>query len=158
MKGKIISFSPKMTNGTQETFSFNNKNYYVFIVTADIDGNVQIGDANSTSDSPKWKIGEECEITIEKNDKATGGNKFRIKYESGSSGSSGRSYGKPKEERMEIISQNAFSTAVHYIEILDQDERKALLEKYGPDDSFINFSKRISREIIKNAKELEAEN
>lgn len=158
MKGKIISFSPKMTNGAQETFSFNNKNYYVFIVTADIDGNVQIGDANSTSDSPKWKIGEPCEITVEKNDKATGGNKFKLKFEQSSTGYSGGGYKKPKEERMEIISQNAFSTAVHYIEILNQDERNALLEKYGPDDSFINFSKRISREILKNAKELEAEN
>jgi hypothetical protein len=158
MKGKLISFNPKMKDGAQESFNFNNKDYYVFIVTAQINGEVKVGDAFSTSTSPKWKLNEECEITVEENEKSTSGNKFRIKFDENKSNFSGRGFGKPIPERMEIITQSSFSTAIHYIEILDAEERKAIFEKYGPDDAFINFSKRIAKEIIKTAKELEAEN
>lgn len=158
MKGKLISFNPKMKDGSQETFTYADKTFYVFIITAEIDRNIQVGDANSLSATPKWELNKECEITVEKNDKATSGNKFKLNFSEGKPSGSSRTYGKSAAERMEIISQSSFATAIHYINVLDVDERKAIFEKYGPDDAFINFAKRISQEIIKNAKELEAEN
>lgn len=155
MKGKIISISPKTIGGIQETFTANNKIFYVFIVSVDVGGQIHIGDANSTLKEPKWKLNEEVELTIEDNDKATGGKRFKFQM---FNNMGNKSYGKPIIERMEIISQNAFSTAINYINALSEDERKTLFEKYGPDDSFINFARRISREITKNAKELLSEN
>lgn len=153
MKGKIISINPKYVGQEHESFTSNNKKFYVFITSVEIDGKIEIGDANSTSQQPKWKTNEECEVTVENNDKATGGKKFRFNFGTGEQG--GRTgYGKPVLERMEIISQSSFSTAINYINILTEEERKAIFEKYGPDDALINFAKRISKEITKNSKEL----
>lgn len=154
MKGKIVSFTPKMMGDTQESFIGHDKTFYVFVVTAEVEGNLQIGDANSTLAQPKWELNKECDVTIEKNDKSTGGNKFKFTFPNAYNSPGGKSYGKTLIERMEIISQSAFSTAIRYIDILENDERKALFEKYGPDDAFINFSKRIAKEVVKNAKEL----
>lgn len=158
MKGKIISISPKMKGNEQESFTANDKTFYVFIVSVEVDGTVQVGDANSTLQQPKWETNKECEVTVEKNDKATGGNRFRFNFgdRPGFQGG-GRSYGKSVEERAEIISQSSYSTAIKYIESLEPDERKLVMDKYGPDDAYEKFANSISDRILKNAKRIKEE-
>lgn len=158
MKGKIISIAPKIKDGAHESFNFNSKTLYVFILSVEMDGKISVGDAFSTMQSPKWEIGKEYEINIEPKENATGGNKIKIVTENNYQGKTGKTgYGKPIYERTEIISQSAYHSATTYLTFLSEDERKKIIEKYGPDEAFISFANRISDEIVKNAKRLEKE-
>lgn len=158
MKGQIKSIAPKIVNGAHETFKgYQDKEFFVFLVTVDIDGTLQMGDANSTLKEPKWDLNKDCEITQETNDKATNGNKFKFKFGDrpayqGGAGKGGG--GKSPEDRSEIISQNAFGTAIKYLQVLEPDERKAIIEKYGPDGAFEKFATSISDKIMENAKRI----
>lgn len=58
-QGKLISFTPLMTNGVHETYSGKNGLLYKFnMVIEGTPANV-MGVVNSTRQQPSWKIGEE---------------------------------------------------------------------------------------------------
>lgn len=154
MKGKIVSIAPKYNNGVHENFTFKDKIFYVFILNVDIEGQIKFGDAFSTTQVPIWKIGEEYEINIEPSEKATGGNKIKIVKENNQYSKSGKTLGRSIEERMEIISQSSYATAITYIAALPEEDRKKIFEKYGPDEAFISFANRISDDVVKNARKL----
>ena len=60
MKGKLISFSPKMTNGVHETYSGDKGLMYKFEIELTCEGAENIkGTANSSKQSPSWKVGDE---------------------------------------------------------------------------------------------------
>lgn len=153
MKGKIKSFIPKPGSTGHETFEYKRDTYYVFIVTLEIDGKIQVGDANNKYEKPPWELDKEYEIIHETDERSTNSNRFRIKVERQgySSGYKSSGAGKTPEDRSEIISQNAFGTAIKYIQVLEPDERKAIIEKYGPEGAFEKFAISISNKIMENA-------
>jgi len=57
MEGKLLSFSPKMVNGIQETFNGKNGILYKFIVTMEINGTPEVGESSSNKTTPSWKVG-----------------------------------------------------------------------------------------------------
>jgi hypothetical protein len=72
MKGKLISFVPKIVNGAQETYTGQNGVLYKFVVTFETDGNNVIGTANSSKQQPSWKVGEEYTYEETRNTSSTG--------------------------------------------------------------------------------------
>lgn len=58
MQGKLLSISPKMKEGVQETYTGKNGLLYIHVVTMEINGTPEVGDANSKSTSPPWKTGD----------------------------------------------------------------------------------------------------
>ena len=58
VQGKLISFSPKMVNGVQETYAGTNGLLYIFDTVFEINGTQDMGKCNSKSTTPPWKIGD----------------------------------------------------------------------------------------------------
>jgi hypothetical protein len=59
MKGKLVAFTPKLNNGVHETYQGQKGLLYKFTVTFNCNGTDRIGTANSTKQSPSWKVGDE---------------------------------------------------------------------------------------------------
>lgn len=60
MKGKLISFEPKVTSdGSQEVFNGNNGPLYKFWVVMEFNGANEKGEASSSKTNPSWTVGKE---------------------------------------------------------------------------------------------------
>jgi len=72
MKGKLVAFTPKLNNGVQETYQGEKGLLYKFVVTFNTDGADVIGTANSSKQTPSWKVGDEYTYEERRNTSSQG--------------------------------------------------------------------------------------